>query len=94
MEMEEPHENIIMIRGFPVSFPKVSNKYHREHMERKNKHNGETPSLDYAPLLLLYLQVHVVGNDSKAVKQPSSRRVWIADETPLPNTYVAAIKAG
>ena len=28
MEMEEPHENIIMIRGFPVSFPKVSNRRH------------------------------------------------------------------
>lgn len=26
MEVEEPHENIIMIRGFPVSFPKVSNR--------------------------------------------------------------------
>ena len=35
MEMEEPHENIIMIRGFPVSFPKVSNRCHIARMKRK-----------------------------------------------------------
>lgn len=27
MAVEESHENIIMIRGFPVSFPKVRNMY-------------------------------------------------------------------
>lgn len=62
MDKEEPHENIIMIRGFPVSFPKVSKRY-RYH-GRVEKHNGYQASLDACGAV----------KGSKATR-PSSHRV-------------------